>query len=133
MKSSGNAFVDGRRCDAITYAFRVKQNMAEDLRKAAHCLMEAVAVLEAGGDKSAAVDRILSEVFDEKGVPKFHYEPLGVYNDWEFWEIAGCWEAVCKTHYRGRLVAPSKDSLFTAIDRTNAGLEAKPYPHEAPL
>lgn len=46
MKSSGNAFVDGRRCDAIKYAFRVKQNMAEDLRKAAHCLMEAVAVLE---------------------------------------------------------------------------------------
>jgi len=46
MKTSGSPFVDARRCDAIKYAFRVKENMVEDLRKAAHCLMEAAEEME---------------------------------------------------------------------------------------
>lgn len=49
MKSSGNAFVDARRTDAIEYAFRVKGgrgDMILDLKKARHCLDEAVRVLE---------------------------------------------------------------------------------------
>lgn len=110
MKSSGNAFVDGRRCDAIKYAFRVKQNMAEDLRKAAHCLMEAVAVLEAGGDKE-----------ETPRLPgKFHPYPLGVYNDWEFWKTGLAWEARCKTHYCGKICRAEKEALFAEIDKVNA-------------
>lgn len=52
MQTSGGPFVDARRADAIKYAFRVKTNMVEDLRKAAHCLLEAAAELERrGGEK----------------------------------------------------------------------------------
>ena len=46
MKSSGNAFVDARRTDAIEYAFRIKDDLLDDLRKARHCLDEAIKVLE---------------------------------------------------------------------------------------
>lgn len=125
MKSSGNAFVDGRRCDAIKYAFRVKQNMAEDLRKAAHCLMEAVKELEAGEDKSSAVDRVLDEVFDEKGVPKSNHEPLGVYNDWEFWKVDGAWKAKTREIPHRILCQPTKEFLFQAIDIDSANLRTK--------
>jgi|GEM_PF-4700329 hypothetical protein len=45
MDSSGNAFVDSRRTDAIEYCFRIKENLLEDLTKARHCLDEAIAVL----------------------------------------------------------------------------------------
>jgi len=45
MESSGNAFVDSRRSDAIEYAFRIKDNLLEDLKKARHCLDEAIRVL----------------------------------------------------------------------------------------
>lgn len=127
MKSSGNAFVDGRRCDAIKYAFRVKQNMAEDLRKAAHCLMEAVKELEAGEDKSSAVDRVLDEVFDEKGVPKSNHEPLGVYNDWKFWEISP--ELWMARRDDCRLSSQTKKGLFDVIDRANFFRKT----HETPL
>ncbi len=46
MESSGNAFVDSRRTDAIEYCFRNKGNMLEDLRKARHCLDAAIEILE---------------------------------------------------------------------------------------
>ena len=46
MESSGNAFVDSRRSDAIEYCFRMKDNLLEDLQKARHCLDEAIRVLE---------------------------------------------------------------------------------------
>lgn len=46
MQSTGNVFVDARRTDAIEYAFRVKDDVVADLRKAAHCLLEAAAELE---------------------------------------------------------------------------------------
>lgn len=41
MPSTGNVFIDSRRTDAIEYAFRIKENLEEDLRKGAHCLLEA--------------------------------------------------------------------------------------------
>lgn len=50
MRSSGNAFVDARRTDAIEYCFRIKGDLLEDLRKARHCLDAAILDLE---DKSA--------------------------------------------------------------------------------
>lgn len=46
METSGNLFVDARRTDAIEYAFRNKDDMEKDLRKAAHCLLEAAAELK---------------------------------------------------------------------------------------
>ena len=46
MTSSGNAFVDSRRTDAIEYAFRMKGDLAADLRKARHCLDEAIRELQ---------------------------------------------------------------------------------------
>lgn len=49
MKSSGNAFVDSRRSDAIKYGWRMKGDNArllEDLKKARHCLGEAIGELE---------------------------------------------------------------------------------------
>lgn len=46
MKSSGNAFVDNRRGDAIEYAFRIKDDLLADLIKARHCLDEAISFLE---------------------------------------------------------------------------------------
>lgn len=47
METSGSAFVDARRTDAIEYCFRVKENLLEDLQKARHCLDEAISVLQA--------------------------------------------------------------------------------------
>ena len=46
MESSGNAFVDSRRTDAIEYCFRNKGDMLGDLRKARHCIDVAIEVLE---------------------------------------------------------------------------------------
>lgn len=46
MESSGNAFVDARRTDAIEYCFRKKDNMLEDLKKARHCIDAAIEHLE---------------------------------------------------------------------------------------
>ena len=47
MQSSGSCFVDARRTDAIEYAFRMKDGkLLEDLRKARHCLDEAIGHLE---------------------------------------------------------------------------------------
>ena len=51
MKSSGNAFVDSRRSDAIEYAFRLKGDLLGDLIKARHCLDEAIMVLKAQKNK----------------------------------------------------------------------------------
>lgn len=42
MQTSGSAFVDARRADAIKYAWRNKGNLLEDLRKAKHCLEAAI-------------------------------------------------------------------------------------------
>jgi len=41
MPSTGDTFVDSRRTDAIEYAFRIKDDIEQDLRKAAHCLLAA--------------------------------------------------------------------------------------------
>lgn len=46
MKTSGNVFVDSRRTDAIEYCFRVKDDMLSDLKKARHCIDEAIKELE---------------------------------------------------------------------------------------
>lgn len=46
MQSTGNVFADARRTDAIEYAFRIKDDVIGDLRKGAHCLLEAAAELE---------------------------------------------------------------------------------------
>jgi hypothetical protein len=49
MPSSGSAFVDARRADAIKYAWRLKgdkQKLLEDLKKARHCLDAAITELE---------------------------------------------------------------------------------------
>lgn len=48
MQSSGNVFVDARRTDAIEYCFRMKSDLLDDLRKARHCLDEAINELEKG-------------------------------------------------------------------------------------
>lgn len=42
MESSGNAFVDARRTDAIEYCFRMKGDLLGDLEKARHCLDAAI-------------------------------------------------------------------------------------------
>ena len=47
MTSSGNVFVDARRTDAIEYCFRMKDSLLDDLRKARHCIDEAIMTLEA--------------------------------------------------------------------------------------
>jgi hypothetical protein len=54
MQSSGSAFVDSRRTDAIEYVYRIKDNLLEDLHKARHCLDEAIEVMEAKPKVSAA-------------------------------------------------------------------------------
>lgn len=46
MESSGNVFVDARRTDAIEYCFRMKDDLLADLKKARHCLDEAITTLE---------------------------------------------------------------------------------------
>jgi len=48
METTHNVFIDARRTDAIEYAFRIKDNPAEDWRKAAHCLIEAAEEYEKG-------------------------------------------------------------------------------------
>jgi len=56
MESSGNAFVDSRRTDAIEYCFRNKEGkILEDLKKARHCMDEAIKVLEEEAKKGFAV------------------------------------------------------------------------------
>lgn len=47
MKSSGDCFVDARRTDAIEYVFRIKDDLLTDLKKARHCLDEAIKHMEA--------------------------------------------------------------------------------------
>jgi hypothetical protein len=45
MESSGSAFVDARRCDALKYVFRKKgdrNTMLLDLEKARHCIEAAI-------------------------------------------------------------------------------------------
>jgi len=49
MESSGDAFVDARRTDAIEYCFRKKDNMLEDLQKARHCLDAAIEQMKKRG------------------------------------------------------------------------------------
>ena len=51
MHSSGDAFVDARRCDAIKYIFRNKQNLLEDLKKARHCIEAAISKLESSSSQ----------------------------------------------------------------------------------
>lgn len=51
MESSGDAFVDSRRTDAIEYCFRKKDNMLEDLKKARHCLDAAIKHMEVIGEQ----------------------------------------------------------------------------------
>lgn len=46
MKTCGNVFADARRADAIKYAHRIKDDVIGDLRKGAHCLLEAATELE---------------------------------------------------------------------------------------
>ena len=53
METSGDAFVDGRRCDAIKYVHRMKgkgamklAKLLDDLRKARHCIDAAIKRLE---------------------------------------------------------------------------------------
>ena len=59
MHSSGDAFVDARRCDAIKYIFRDKENLLEDLKKAKHCLEAAIEQL--GKKKSAEINTYKSK------------------------------------------------------------------------
>ena len=53
MESSGNAFVDSRRSDGIEYLFRIKDDLLSDLKKARHCIDEAIRVLEANVEVDA--------------------------------------------------------------------------------
>lgn len=53
METSGDAFIDARRCDALKYAFRMKgappnrlHKLLDDLKKARHCLDAAITRLE---------------------------------------------------------------------------------------
>lgn len=45
MQSSGSAFIDSRRTDAIEYCFRMKGDLLGDLKKARHCIDEAIKTL----------------------------------------------------------------------------------------
>lgn len=46
MDSSGDAFIDARRTDAIEYCYRMKGDLIGDLRKARHCIEAAIQKLE---------------------------------------------------------------------------------------
>ena len=49
METSGDAFVDARRADALKYAFRIKgdkDKLIDDLEKAKHCLDAAISQLK---------------------------------------------------------------------------------------
>jgi hypothetical protein len=49
MKTSGDAFVDARRADALKYTWRMKGDttkLIEDLKKARHCLDAAITRME---------------------------------------------------------------------------------------
>lgn len=63
MKSTGNAFVDSRRSDAIEYAFRIKDDPVEDLRKAAHCLIEAANELEGNAFQQGPESNEIEDLF----------------------------------------------------------------------
>jgi hypothetical protein len=79
MKSSGNAFVDARRADAIKYSFRIKgdsDKQLDDLKKARHCLDEAIKYIEDCNahkeeDLSSCIPHILDNyhlaIFQETG------------------------------------------------------------------
>ena len=54
MDSSGNAFVDARRTDAIEYCFRIKDSLLDDLRKAKHCIQVAIDELETQANTETA-------------------------------------------------------------------------------
>jgi len=59
MESSGNVFVDARRTDAIEYAFRIKgskEDQINDLKKGAHCLLEAAEELKKKHNKQKEED-----------------------------------------------------------------------------
>lgn len=43
MASTGDAFIDARRTDAIEYCFRLKEDLRGDLVKARHCIDAAIA------------------------------------------------------------------------------------------
>lgn len=53
MRSTGDAFIDARRTDAIEYAFRLKDNPREDWQKAIHCLQAAIDHFDKNSKKKA--------------------------------------------------------------------------------
>ncbi len=65
MQSSGSAFVDARRADAIEYAFRLKGDLLGDLKKAMHCLQEAIGELEEPNPKQKAILEAIDASFKQ--------------------------------------------------------------------
>jgi hypothetical protein len=59
MESSGSAFVDSRRTDAIEYCFRMKYDLLSDLKKARHCIEAAISHLEEHNPVSMPKNTIL--------------------------------------------------------------------------
>lgn len=58
IQTSGNPFADHLRCSAIEYAFRIKEDPAGDLIKAANCLMRAAAALALAPPESSTCSDI---------------------------------------------------------------------------
>lgn len=49
MPTSGDAFVDGRRCDILKYGFRIKgdlNKLKDDMKKVVHCAQAAIDEIE---------------------------------------------------------------------------------------
>lgn len=85
MESSKNAFVDARRADAIKYAFRLKSDLLKDLKKARHCLDEAITVLQAKEDAEHAAAEAGTGIKADKlksWIPANQPSPLGALGSW---------------------------------------------------
>lgn len=111
MESSGNAFVDSRRTDAIEYCFRNKGNMLEDLQKARHCIDEAIKVLETARPKPYAAPTVAPKTlplnctflgrggtFPPFGKPTFLYWTKAKDPDWK-WDMGASLGDVTGMYY----------------------------------
>lgn len=119
LKSSGSPFVDARRCDAIKYCFRLKDDVLADLRKAKHCLEAAIEELERNPSPKQP------ECCQPHGIEVPPYEdPWGIFNGWEIFRVSGQWRA--KAEGMDTLDAGSLDVILNEINRANAKQEANP-------
>lgn len=121
MKSSGSAYVDARRADAIKYAFRMKgdlKKLAEDLRKAADCALAGAKEIEAilGKTPSSIISKMeflpwrhlgkgeLLAVIDGYSYRVLLGNPEAAFNKWEL-QINGILQQYADSQWHARQLA----------------------------